>query len=44
MLFRSLRNGEIDFPHTRISGIDRAPRALEDLLAGRHVGAVLVEP
>ncbi|MCA1188810.1 MULTISPECIES: NADP-dependent oxidoreductase [unclassified Saccharopolyspora] len=39
-----LRNGEIDFPHTRISGIDRAPRALEDLLAGRHVGAVLVEP
>ncbi|MFR9730756.1 zinc-binding dehydrogenase [Saccharopolyspora sp. MS10] len=37
-----LRSGEIDFPHTRITGIDRAPGALEDVLAGRHVGAVLV--
>ncbi|MFB7274645.1 MDR family NADP-dependent oxidoreductase [Streptomyces sp. NPDC056244] len=38
-----LRSGEISFPHTRIAGIDRAPQALEELMTGRHFGAVVVE-
>ncbi|GAA2940614.1 MULTISPECIES: MDR family NADP-dependent oxidoreductase [Streptomyces] len=38
-----LRSGEISFPHTRISGIDRAPGALRDMIEGRHFGAVVVE-
>lgn len=38
-----LRSGEIDFPHVRISGIDHAPRALEEMIEGRHFGAVIVE-
>ncbi|MEU8526932.1 MULTISPECIES: MDR family NADP-dependent oxidoreductase [Streptomyces] len=38
-----LRSGEITFPHSRIAGIDRAPRALQELIAGRHFGAVVVE-
>ncbi|MEV4876115.1 MDR family NADP-dependent oxidoreductase [Streptomyces cyaneofuscatus] len=38
-----LRSGEITFPHTRIPGIDRAPRALQELIEGRHFGAVVVE-
>lgn len=38
-----LRSGEITFPHVRISGIDRAPRALQELIEGRHFGAVVVE-
>ncbi|MCX2732972.1 NADP-dependent oxidoreductase [Saccharopolyspora sp. NFXS83] len=37
-----LHAGEIDFPHTRVGGIDRAPQALQDVLAGLHVGSVLV--
>lgn len=40
---RALRAGELVFPHVRYSGLAEAPRALSDLLAGRHVGAVLVE-
>ncbi|MER6914507.1 NADP-dependent oxidoreductase [Streptomyces sp. NPDC000594] len=40
---RALRDGTLVFPHTRLPGIDQAPRALCELLAGRHVGAVLVE-
>ncbi|MEU6712255.1 NADP-dependent oxidoreductase [Nonomuraea sp. NPDC046802] len=40
---RALREGTIIFPHTRLSGIDQAPRALCELLQGRHIGAVLVE-
>lgn len=40
---RGLREGTITFPHTRLSGIDQAPRALCELLEGRHIGAVLVE-
>lgn len=38
-----LRSGEIRFPHVRIPGIDRAPRALQDMIGGRHFGAVVVE-
>ncbi|MFE1480325.1 MDR family NADP-dependent oxidoreductase [Streptomyces fimicarius] len=38
-----LRSGEIVFPHTRIPGIDRAPQALQELIGGRHFGAVVVE-
>ncbi|MGW6753446.1 MDR family NADP-dependent oxidoreductase [Streptomyces sp. NPDC055006] len=38
-----LRSGEISFPHTRIAGIDRAPQALQELIEGRHFGAVVVE-
>ncbi|MFC8827025.1 MDR family NADP-dependent oxidoreductase [Streptomyces sp. NPDC057137] len=40
---RGLREGTIVFPHVRLSGIDQAPRALCELLEGRHTGAVLVE-
>ncbi|MFE5841691.1 MDR family NADP-dependent oxidoreductase [Streptomyces niveus] len=40
---RGLREGSIVFPHARLSGIDQAPRALCELLEGRHTGAVLVE-
>ncbi|ANW22664.1 NADP-dependent oxidoreductase (plasmid) [Streptomyces clavuligerus] len=39
-----LRTGLLTFPHVRLTGIDRAPAALRDLLAGRHLGTVLVEP
>jgi NADPH-dependent curcumin reductase CurA len=40
---QGLRDGTLVFPHTRLSGIDQAPRALCELLEGRHIGAVLVE-
>jgi hypothetical protein len=40
---QGLRGGTLVFPHTRLSGIDQAPRALCELLEGRHIGAVLVE-
>ncbi|MGY0058868.1 MDR family NADP-dependent oxidoreductase [Streptomyces sp. LZ34] len=40
---RGLRSGTLTFPHVRLSGIARAPRALRELLEGRHVGAVLVD-
>jgi NADPH-dependent curcumin reductase CurA len=40
---RGLRAGTLTFPHVRLSGIARAPRALCELLEGRHVGAVLVD-
>ncbi|GGJ78970.1 NADP-dependent oxidoreductase [Streptomyces camponoticapitis] len=40
---RGLREGTVVFPHARLSGIDQAPRALCELLEGRHTGAVLVE-
>lgn len=39
---KGLREGTLVFPHTRLSGIDQAPRALCELLEGRHIGAVLV--
>ncbi|MGW7545221.1 MDR family NADP-dependent oxidoreductase [Streptomyces sp. NPDC054770] len=38
-----LRSGEITFPHVRILGMDRAPRALQELFEGRHLGTVVVE-
>ncbi|MFE2497926.1 MDR family NADP-dependent oxidoreductase [Streptomyces scopuliridis] len=40
---RALREGTVTVPHTSLRGIDQAPRALCELLAGRHIGAVLVE-
>ncbi|MCT2593181.1 NADP-dependent oxidoreductase [Streptomyces sp. N2-109] len=40
---RGLREGTLTVPHVRLSGIEEAPRALDELLRGRHVGAVLVE-
>ncbi|MFD4506180.1 MDR family NADP-dependent oxidoreductase [Streptomyces sp. NPDC058457] len=38
-----LRSAEITFPHARIPGMDRAPRALQELFEGRHFGTVVVE-
>jgi 2-alkenal reductase len=38
-----LRSGEISFPHHRISGIENAPDALLQTMAGVHTGAVIVE-
>lgn len=38
-----LRSGDIKFPHVRIAGIERAPQALLEVIAGRHVGSVIVE-
>ncbi|MFE6685781.1 MDR family NADP-dependent oxidoreductase [Streptomyces sp. NPDC057743] len=40
---RELRNGTLTFPRAVLTGIDQAPRALGELLAGQHVGAVHVE-
>ncbi|MFE5162054.1 zinc-binding dehydrogenase [Streptomyces sp. NPDC056697] len=40
---RALREGALTYPYTRLTGIDRAPGALCELLEGRHLGAVLVE-
>ncbi len=40
---RALREGALTVPHARLSGIDQAPQALVELLAGRHIGAVVVE-
>ncbi|MGW3433349.1 zinc-binding dehydrogenase [Streptomyces melanosporofaciens] len=40
---RALRAGALTYPYTRLTGIDRAPGALCELLEGRHLGAVLVE-
>nr|CTQ89157.1 Putative oxidoreductase YncB [Kibdelosporangium sp. MJ126-NF4] len=40
---RGLADKSIVFPHVRVSGIDEAPGALRGLLAGQHIGAVLVE-
>ncbi|MFG2928410.1 MDR family NADP-dependent oxidoreductase [Streptomyces achromogenes] len=38
-----LRSGRIRLPLTRITGIDRAPRALRELIGGEHFGTVVVE-
>ncbi|GFE22396.1 MDR family NADP-dependent oxidoreductase [Streptomyces nigrescens] len=40
---QGLRDGTLTFPHTRLHGIEQAPRALRELTEGRHLGAVLVE-
>jgi NADPH-dependent curcumin reductase CurA len=37
-----LRSGAIQFPHVRIEGIEKAPQALHDTLAGRYLGTVVV--
>jgi NADPH-dependent curcumin reductase CurA len=37
-----LRSGAIQFPHVRVEGIEQAPRALHDVLAGRYLGTVIV--
>ncbi|MFB4304826.1 MDR family NADP-dependent oxidoreductase [Actinomadura sp. GTD37] len=39
-----LRSGAVTFPHARVTGIEQAPRALHELISGRHLGAVIVEP
>jgi NADPH-dependent curcumin reductase CurA len=37
-----LRAGTIAFPHIVVEGIEQAPQALHDLLAGRYFGTVVV--
>ncbi|MDF3291222.1 MDR family NADP-dependent oxidoreductase [Streptomyces silvisoli] len=37
-----LRSGDLHFPHTRVTGIEHAPRALCEVIEGRHLGAVVV--
>ncbi|MFL1381598.1 MDR family NADP-dependent oxidoreductase [Nocardiopsis protaetiae] len=39
-----LARGLLAFPHTRIAGMHRAPAALTEVMSGRYVGAVLIEP
>ncbi|MEV5517277.1 NADP-dependent oxidoreductase [Streptomyces flaveolus] len=38
-----LRSGEIRFPLTRFEGIERAPRALQELTGGQTFGTVVVD-
>ena len=38
-----LNEGRISFPHERIRGIEAAPDAIADVIAGRYFGTVLVE-
>lgn len=40
---RGMREGSLTFPYTKLTGIGQAPRALCELLEGKHTGAVLVE-
>ncbi|GGW94221.1 hypothetical protein GCM10010341_14180 [Streptomyces noursei] len=40
---RALREGTLTFPRTVLNGLDQAPRALRELVEGRHIGAVHVE-
>lgn len=37
-----LRAGAIRFPHVLVEGIEQAPQALHDMLAGRYLGTVVV--
>ncbi|MGD0558931.1 MAG: NADP-dependent oxidoreductase [Streptosporangiaceae bacterium] len=37
-----LRSGAIQFPHVCVEGIEQAPQALHDMLAGRYLGTVIV--
>jgi 2-alkenal reductase len=37
-----LHAGAIQFPHVRVAGIERAPQALHDVLAGRYLGTAVV--
>ena len=36
-----LRSGAVQFPHVRVEGIEQAPLALHDMLAGRYLGTVV---
>jgi NADPH-dependent curcumin reductase CurA len=38
-----LRSGELLLPEVRFQGMESAPRALHELLTGRHLGTVVVE-
>ncbi|MFE9252991.1 MDR family NADP-dependent oxidoreductase [Streptomyces sp. NPDC007088] len=38
-----LAEGRLTFPHERITGMEAAPRALQEAMAGRYVGAVVVD-
>ncbi|WP_328707597.1 hypothetical protein [Streptomyces sp. GS7] len=40
---RALRDGTLTFPRTVLTGLDQAPRALRELVEGRHLGAVHME-
>jgi NADPH-dependent curcumin reductase CurA len=40
---QGLRAGTLRFPHSRLAGIEQAPRALVELLEGQHMGTVLVD-
>ncbi|MFF4954139.1 MDR family NADP-dependent oxidoreductase [Streptomyces chattanoogensis] len=40
---KGLRDGSLVFPHALLRGIEQAPRALCELIQGRHTGSVLVE-
>ncbi|MCX4748831.1 hypothetical protein OG455_25500 [Kitasatospora sp. NBC_01287] len=37
------RAGTVGFPHARIPGLENAPRALLETMAGQHLGTVIVE-
>ncbi|TJZ45367.1 NADP-dependent oxidoreductase [Streptomyces piniterrae] len=39
---QGLRDGTLTFPHSRLEGIEQAPRALRELIEGRHLGSVVV--
>jgi NADPH-dependent curcumin reductase CurA len=38
-----LRTGAVTFPHVRVAGIEHAPEALHEVIAGRHAGTVVVQ-
>ncbi|MEU1625091.1 hypothetical protein ABZ746_07085 [Streptomyces sp. NPDC020096] len=38
-----LRSGDIHFPHTRVTGLEHAPRTLCEVIDGRHLGTAIVE-
>ena len=40
---QGLRDGTMSLPSTHLSGIEQAPRALIELLEGRHIGTVVVD-
>ncbi|MFE6777110.1 MDR family NADP-dependent oxidoreductase [Streptomyces sp. NPDC057702] len=40
---RAIADGAITFPHVRLTGLERAPGALAELIEGRHIGTVIVE-
>lgn len=44
LLGEAVRSGRMHFAHTRIRGIERAPEALCEIVAGRYVGTCVIEP